>query len=729
VTIFDDIYALFYQLMDYIAELFYTFINWMTSAFASIIKFINDLLKSMQAIINGLLAFVEDLLADLIGQLTTFLDQLIDQIANAFATAWNIVRDTALSLLNAIAAFANQLFANVKAQISAIMDQIKGIFADFVIRIEQVFVSLVSFIQDSYNSLVAKMTEGLQAIFNAITDVLTTASNVVNEALATLVAGPASLFEVLSTRFQDIAGAFREKISEVVTGITGLQDAVVQGLIDASDNLLKALADWTNAPELAQMQQTLSQLQTGQGEPVQYQQFIQSLFSRFSPESSLARGVVFILLIAVALVPAGLNTASIYAQPMLQALAREFPYALLAPADAVTAFRKELITRTQCVDFIRRQGYSQADADTFISLSDAVPTEDIVLGLWHRDLVTEAQVDEALHSRGFTAIWRERFKQASFIIPPIQDLIVMAVREVFSPEVAQKFGQFEDFPEDFAEWAERQGLTKDWAIRYWGAHWALPSAMQGFEMLHRGLITADELKLLLRSQDVMPFWRDKLIQIAYLPYTRVDIRRMHQLGVLSDDDVLRAHLDLGYEQEKAERLTQFVLRLNRNAPGEDDAELGRISRTSVLAFYRDGLLPRSRASELLISLGLTGEAASLYLDSIDSDEERAERKAETDIIIAQAEAGTISFAEAQDKLNSLGLETREVEKALTRLARSEKARIKLPSREDGENFLRLGVLGVDGYRDLLLRIGYSPSWADIYVRAFLEKARRDAIQG
>jgi len=141
----------------------------------------------------------------------------------------------------------------------------------------------------------------------------------------------------------------------------------------------------------------------------------------------------------------------------------------------------------------------------------------------------------------------------------VQDLITMSVREVFSPDIAQKFGQFEDFPADFATYAKQQGVSDEWAKRYWAAHWVLPSITMAFDMLHRGVIDQATINQLLRAQDIMPFWRDKITAISYNPYTRVDVRRMHKAGVLSEDEVLTAYKDLGYDDVKALKMTDFTL--------------------------------------------------------------------------------------------------------------------------------------------------------------------------
>ncbi|GAI86003.1 unnamed protein product [marine sediment metagenome] len=99
-------------------------------------------------------------------------------------------------------------------------------------------------------------------------------------------------------------------------------------------------------------------------------------------------------------------------------------------------------------------------------------------------------------------------------IPSTTDIIAFAVREVYSPEIAEAFGQYEG-AEDVYDKAEADlkavGMIKDTFTKYWAAHWMLPSVGQGFEMLHRGVIgmtaTPDEplsLERLMTALDIMP---------------------------------------------------------------------------------------------------------------------------------------------------------------------------------------------------------------------------------
>jgi hypothetical protein len=306
--------------------------------------------------------------------------------------------------------------------------------------------------------------------------------------------------------------------------------------------------------------------------------------------------------------------------------------------------------------------------------------------------------------------------QASLLIPPVPDLISMAVREAFSPEIAERFGQFEDFPPDFARAAAQQGISDDWARRYWAAHWALPSIQMGFEMVHRGVIGTEDLNLLLRAQDIMPFWRDKLTEISFSPLTRVDIRRMHKVGVLSEADVNRAYRDIGYNDLNAERLTEFTLRLNAPKAAEDVDELAKLTRASVLGFFEDGIIDADQARKLLLDLGVSEQATELFISAKQADLERADRKEQIDLIVAQQRAGAIRFDEAQDRLAGLGLATREQEKAVTRLLREKAQKTLLPPRGSLDKMFKAQVIDREIYLDTLQTRGYSLQWSERFLQ-------------
>ncbi len=200
------------------------------------------------------------------------------------------------------------------------------------------------------------------------------------------------------------------------------------------------------------------------------------------------------------------------------------------------------------------------------------------------------------------------YKELASVIPPVADIITMAVREAFTPAIAARFGQYQDFPEDLAEWGQKKGLSKEWCTRYWAAHWSLPSAGQGFEMLHRGIITLPELHMLLRALDVMPFWRDKLVAMAYRLLTRVDIRRMYATGVLSEEEVYEAYLERGYSDRDAKRMTLFTTK-------QTLATQSKFTAANIVAAFAKYMITAGEARGLLQDVGVREENISYIISS------------------------------------------------------------------------------------------------------------------
>lgn len=253
------------------------------------------------------------------------------------------------------------------------------------------------------------------------------------------------------------------------------------------------------------------------------------------------------------------------------------------------------------------------------------PATDELIAYELRKDPTLANLSRELRKIGIHPDYFNLHKELAYPIPPVADIITMAVREAFTPEIAARFGQYEGLPAEYVEWAKKKGLSEEWATRYWASHWTLPSAQQGFEMLHRGIIDRDDLTLLLRALDIMPFWRERLIQMSYRPLTRVDVRRMYNLDILDPEAVRKAYKDLGYDDTNAEYMTRFTVRIKEEAEKREQerkerALLVRVSpwtTAQTLSFLKRGLITRERAIEELSILGYDGEHINVYLASVE----------------------------------------------------------------------------------------------------------------
>lgn len=390
------------------------------------------------------------------------------------------------------------------------------------------------------------------------------------------------------------------------------------------------------------------------------------------------------------------------------------PWEIFQAGDAIVAYQRGLISYEQLQTDLRMHGYNEARAEILTEAGYQIPDPASLYAMNLRGLPAGENLTARFKDLGFNPQDAESMADLKFYIPGPADLITMAVRDVFSPDIVEEYQQDQDFPPDFEFWAKQQGISSDWAHKYWQAHWVLPSIQMAFEMLHRDVITETQLRGLMRAQDIIPGWRDELIAISYRPFTRVDIRRMHKVGVLDEAGVLRAYKDIGYDQNKAQTLTDFTLKLNADDP--DDIEpLDGLTRAAVINAYKDGIIDRPTAEQLLTAEGVGSDAALIYLTTAELDVEAERRKDATETILAEFANGAIGLLEATRDIRLLPLTPLEVEKAELKLRRLVAKKTKQPSKSDLSKMFKEGLIGRPTYEESMSRLGYTQFWIDEYV--------------
>jgi len=383
---------------------------------------------------------------------------------------------------------------------------------------------------------------------------------------------------------------------------------------------------------------------------------------------------------------------------------------ILDVSTVTTLWHRGHIKTEDAIKELKQRGYTEERAHNILTASLSVISPDMIRNLYLRGEIDEKTHDKLLHDHGLTDEQIAYVKKLYEVIPPISDIITMAVREAFTPEVAEKFGQYEDFPEEFAEWAKKQGLSEEWAKRYWAAHWALPSVSQGYEMLHRGVITEDELKMLMRAQDIMPFWRDKLIQISYAPFTRVDVRRMYREGVIGRDEVKRTYLDLGYDDWHAEKLTEWTIK-------EAISEERKLTRSLIEGLYKRGVFTREEAKEALIAIGYIPELADAIIAKVEYDIEYKYKDRIIAAVRKQYLKGLISENDAISKLSKINMLSTEIEQLLYEWQLEKEAQAEALSAGELKELARKRVIGHDMFIDKMTQIGYTKNDAELLWQA------------
>lgn len=358
-------------------------------------------------------------------------------------------------------------------------------------------------------------------------------------------------------------------------------------------------------------------------------------------------------------------------------------------------------------EILARSGYSEEGID-LIFLSKYRRYEEFqIQALWLRKDITDGKMYERMRELGYTDTRIGELTKLWTIIPPVQDILTMVAKEAFEPDSVALMGLEDEFPGSQAEWLSKQGLSPFWQMKYWAAHWDQPSIQQGFEMLHRQVITSTELDFLFKTVELPPYWRDKLTKIAYLPYTRVDTRRMYDVGVLTDADLHRSYTDLGYDDEHAEKMSEFTRRWVEDADRD-------LTKGEILKGYRQHLLTRTDTVSLLTDIRYTDAQANYYCELEDYREIQEQQSAAIKAVETRYKALLIDRAEAQRLLDLLNLPSATVALWFARWDVSLIEYPKLASRTDLDKFYIAGVINEDIYHLEMKKLGYGFQYIDWY---------------
>lgn len=285
----------------------------------------------------------------------------------------------------------------------------------------------------------------------------------------------------------------------------------------------------------------------------------------------------------------------------------------LSEGDYLEALIKDNMSAADVKAGLGDLGHAPDDAQ--LLMQNATPKMDIdtLFRLAHLGKIDDKTLLKFARQLGWTEPDVIRLGYAKQPRPGIQDLITFAVKEVYSPEIYNKFGQYQDFPVTFAEQAKLLGLDEQFAKQYWAAHWALPGANQGFDLFHRGLITHDDLAALLKALDVMPFWREKLIQLSYNIVGRVDARRLYAYGIWDAQKVYQTYLAEGYSPDNARDLTTFTVKYDDEQDNKHKTALQKKAKDVYVKSYIYGLIDKNTASSKIVALGYKQNDVDLEL--------------------------------------------------------------------------------------------------------------------
>ncbi|MEN4013990.1 MAG: hypothetical protein ROW48_18315 [Bellilinea sp.] len=712
---------------------------------------INNISSSINGVIDAIRSIAGEIGQTIANALGSVVSSLRTEIIRVVGTIRDSIRDMISGLADGLADFGAAIYSGIQDAIRDVRNWLDGILNTIKTAITDVYHTVRDVITDVYD----RIREGIESAYHASRDFVATLADRLRSGIQEGIEFLRSLLVSLIQYLQE----------HIIPDIVNLRADILKLLMASSDwsreflNLSQADVDRLLAGDLSVLKRVMTSAGKGIGDLIEHT----PLYSLFYALSYIHNQI------ALTFIPAQVAAST---QAQIDLGLAPPPFDLMR-----RAYLMGQVERQDVIEGMRLAGIAPANAEKALQGLRELPPAGWIQEAYLRGEISEDQHDFYLRSHGFSDEDIGIFKLLYFRLPPVADLIRMAVRDVFTPEIRERFGQDEDYPLDFDRLAVKIGLDKEWAKAYWAAHWDLPSPMMGYEMLHRGIIDEDTLNLLLRALDIMPFWRDKLIQISYNPLTRVDVRRMYQLGVLTEDEVYRSYLDIGYNPTNARRLTEFTKRYS--AP-EDESELSefrRLARSTYSAAYKRRVISRDEYLKMLSDMGYVPDDAELLAtlddtamaaasDLFDEDDFNREYKSllikgyksgvlnADDLRVILADLGyseleialqvqvldteysmyikslvadkiselytgyTIDETQVHEYLNVFGFSASEIDRYMREWTIHRNLRTRKPSQSDLVRFYRDGMLNLEQLTNELRGLGYNERYIPMYIQLY-----------
>jgi SOS response regulatory protein OraA/RecX len=391
----------------------------------------------------------------------------------------------------------------------------------------------------------------------------------------------------------------------------------------------------------------------------------------------------------------------------MQAMASTIRPNAPGPGDVLGARALDPALDKRIWDVLRRNGIKDSDIELmFASTYQRIP-EQTVRDIYFRHAKGEDWAAHRLGELGYTPERIAEIMSSWPVLPTLSDIIYMMGREAFEPDMIRRFGLDQAQPAQLAEYAQKLGMSSEWATRYWVAHWEHPGLQAVLGMYHRDIISWDDVYEYMSVVEIPPYWREKIRAAAYNVITRVDARRMYGTGTIDQEQLFNIYRHMGYSPEDALRLVDFTVKYESGADKD-------FTREDIIRAYKYGDISPAEALAYLQRIGYLEDTALFYLERADLDRSREQVKERMALLKDRYLANLLSDAEAQREMVQLGFSAEQISRQLAAWKQLINKNAKLPSKSDFDKFLRSGLIGEVEYRAEMGKLGYSKHYTDLY---------------
>lgn len=358
---------------------------------------------------------------------------------------------------------------------------------------------------------------------------------------------------------------------------------------------------------------------------------------------------------------------------MARAMMKKVTNKIMDVVPLITAARRVGKDEIDYYGHMAEIGFDKTWADWWWTATDYRLDPATVVTAWRRDKILYEKLFKDLEDQGWDLDRIEALKLATQAFPSLRDVIEFYAHEVFEPDMVKKYGLEEETPPYEGTLFEKLGVDKEVAKQFWINHWIHPSLGSVYDMLHRGILTADkempsepetleelearhaegttELDWYYRLVETPPFWRRRLTALSWALPNRIETRMMARYGLV-DRKWLVWHLGkIGLHPDYREIAADFMLAMG--------------IRMDIAARYSKGWLTADEVKSEIATFGMSEDINDrLYkwiVKNVGPEKVEEERSLTKTEIYAGVKKGVISWDEGIELLMDLGYSREDAE--------------------------------------------------------------------
>jgi hypothetical protein len=235
-------------------------------------------------------------------------------------------------------------------------------------------------------------------------------------------------------------------------------------------------------------------------------------------------------------------------------------------------------------------------------------------------------------------------------------------------------------------------------------------------------VTKEDAINVLKINDVAPKWQERILAVANLPINRTDIMAAYQAGTIDEREVEERLRDLRYSPADARMMTKFIV-----VKGTQQAiqSSGGWTRRKIVTAYRDGLIRRFDAEQLMSRIDLNAEKIRQLLDDADLLRSAESKRKCLGAVRKRMLIGDIDTREATTAVQALGVDVLQAEDLVKGWYCEQLSRAKEPTVKMLSDWTVKGLITVPEFNRRLTNLGYLDDDAQRIIAALtIDEARR-----